>query len=63
MTSKEIEALYARPTYKQNQIGIPVNNTLDKSKHTMDQSEKPSIQMNDTKLETMDQKDISIQVS
>ena len=40
LTSKEIEALYARPNNKQNQIGIPVNNTLDVNKQTIEKSDK-----------------------
>ena len=40
LTSKEIEALYARPNNKQNQIGIPVNSTLDANKQTIENSDK-----------------------
>ena len=40
LTSKEIESLYARPNNKQNQIGIPVNNTLDANNQTIEKSEK-----------------------
>ena len=65
LTSREIEALYARPNNKQNQIGLPVNNTLDRNKQNFEkqdiigtqnkESKSPNISQNKSNAESSEE--------